>query len=56
MEAGIWVFKKSFAGRLTMQSMRFASISAFRISPSFEVLEVRLPFAKTNPAVPVGAK
>ena len=32
-EAGICVFKKSFAGKFTMQSTNRASIRAFRMSP-----------------------
>ena len=56
IEAGIWVFKKSFVGRFIIQSIKFASISAFLISPSPDESLVNAPFARTNPAVPVGAK
>jgi hypothetical protein len=49
-QAGIWVFKKSFAGRLTMQSTRRASIRDLRISPSPEDFEVSDPLASTKPA------
>ena len=33
-----------------MQSTNLASINALRISPSPDVVEVRAPFDKTNPA------
>ena len=55
-EAGICVFKNSFDGKLTMQSIRLFSINAFRISPSPDVLVVSEPLASTKPACPLGAK
>ena len=54
--AGICVFRKSFAGRLTMQSTRRASINPLRISPSPDVLEVSAPLASTKTGLPVRAK
>ena len=54
--AGIWVFKNNLAGRLTMQSIKPSSTSAFLISPSPLVLEVNAPFDKTTPACPEGAR
>ena len=39
-----------------MQSMSLASINAFRISPSPEVLEVNDPLARTKPACPFGLR
>jgi len=53
---GIWVLRKSLAGRLTMQFTRRASMRARRMSPSPELLDVREPLARTKPARPVGAR
>lgn len=51
-DAGIPVFKNSFAGRFTIQSIKSSSMSAFLIAASFVVLLVSAPLARTNPATP----
>ncbi len=55
-QAGIWVVSNNWPGSAIMQSTRSASIIFRRISPSPDWLLDIDPLARTNPAMPLGAR